>query len=87
MKHNFLKGKGMKVSLKLKIYSIVILLIFMALIIEIYSFVAMNNAANATENMSNKYMYVSSLNSKIGVHSMDFRRYFYILQRTPNKYN
>ncbi len=44
MKHNFLKGKGMKVSLKLKIYSIVILLIFMALIMGIYSFVAMNVA-------------------------------------------
>ena len=77
----------MKISLKLKIYSIVILLIFMALIMGGYSFIAMSNAANATENLSNRYMYVYALNSKIGVDSMDFRRYFYILQRTPNKDN
>ncbi len=77
----------MKISLKLKIYSIVILLIFMALIMGGYSFIAMSNAANATENLSNRYMYVYTLNSKIGVDAMDFRRYFYILQRTPNKDN
>ena len=77
----------MKISLKLKIYSIVILLIFMALIMGGYSFIAMSNAANATENLSNRYMYVYALNSKIGVDAMDFRRYFYILQRTPNKDN
>ena len=77
----------MKISLKLKIYSIVILLIFMALIMGGYSFIAMSNAANATENLSNRYMYVYALNSKIGVDSMDFRRHFYILQRTPNKDN
>ena len=77
----------MKISLKLKIYSIVILLIFMALIMGGYSFIAMSNAANATENLSNRYMYVYTLNSKIGVDAMDFRRYYYILQRTPNKDN
>ena len=77
----------MKISLKLKIYSIVILLIFMALIMGGYSFIAMSNAANATENLSNRYMYVYALNSKIGVDAMDFRRYYYILQRTPNKDN
>ncbi len=59
----------------------------MALIMGGYSFIAMSNAANATENLSNRYMYVYALNSKIGVDSMDFRRYFYILQRTPNKDN
>ena len=74
-------------SLRVKIFAIIILLIIMALIMGIFSFVSMKKAATNTENMSQKYMYVYTLNSNIGLNSMDFRRYFYVLQRTPSQEN
>ena len=77
----------MKITLKVKIFAIIILLIIMALIMGIFSFVSMRKAATNTENMSQKYMYVYTLNSNIGLNSMDFRRYFYVLQRTPSQEN
>ena len=77
----------MKITLRVKIFAIIILLIIMALIMGIFAFVSMRNAATNTENMSQKYMYVYTLNSNIGVNSMDFRRFFYILQRTPSQEN
>lgn len=77
----------MKITLRVKIFAIIILLIIMALIMGIFSFVSMRNAATNTENMSQKYMYVYTLNSNIGLNSMDFRRFFYILQRTPTQEN
>ena len=77
----------MKVTLKVKIFAIIILLIIMALIMGIFSFISMKKAATNTENMSQKYMYVYTLNSNIGLNSMDFRRYFYVLQRTPSQEN
>ena len=77
----------MKITLKVKIFAIIILLIIMALIMGIFSFVSMRKAAANTENMSQKYMYVYTLNSNIGLNSMDFRRYFYVLQRTPSQEN
>ncbi len=77
----------MKITLRVKIFAIIILLIIMALIMGIFSFVSMRKAATNTENMSQKYMYVYTLNSNIGLNSMDFRRYFYVLQRTPSQEN
>ena len=77
----------MKITLKVKIFAIIILLIIMALIMGIFSFVSMRKAATNTENMSQKYMYVYTLNSNIGLNSMDFRRFFYVLQRTPSQEN
>ena len=77
----------MKITLKVKIFAIIILLIIMAMIMGIFSFVSMRKAATNTENMSQKYMYVYTLNSNIGLNSMDFRRYFYVLQRTPSQEN
>ncbi|HIZ89991.1 MAG TPA: methyl-accepting chemotaxis protein [Candidatus Mucispirillum faecigallinarum] len=77
----------MKITLRVKIFAIIILLIIMDLIMGIFSFVSMRNAATNTENMSQKYMYVYTLNSNIGLNSMDFRRFFYILQRTPTQEN
>ena len=74
-------------SLRVKIFAIIILLIIMALIMGIFSFVSMRKAATNTENMSQKYMYVYTLNSNIGLNSMDFRRFFYVLQRTPSQEN
>ena len=77
----------MKITLRVKIFAIIILLIIMAMIMGIFSFVSMRKAATNTENMSQKYMYVYTLNSNIGLNSMDFRRFFYILQRTPTQEN
>ena len=77
----------MKITLRGKIFAIIILLIIMAMIMGIFSFVSMRKAATNTENMSQKYMYVYTLNSNIGLNSMDFRRYFYVLQRTPSQEN
>ena len=77
----------MKITLKVKIFAIIILLIIMALIMGIFSFVSMRKAATNTENMSQKYMYVYTLNTNIGLNSMDFRRFFYVLQRTPSQEN
>ena len=77
----------MKITLKVKIFAIIILLITMALIIGLFAFLSMKNAANTTEDMSQKYMYVYTLNTTIGLNSMDFRRFFYIIQRTPNNAN
>ena len=77
----------MKITLRVKIFAIIILLIIMALIMGIFSFVSMRKAATNTENMSQKYMYVYTLNSNIGLNSMDFRRFFYVLQRTPSQEN
>ena len=77
----------MKITLKVKIFAIIILLIAMALIMGLFAFLSMKNAANTTEDMSQKYMYVYTLNTTIGLNSMDFRRFFYIIQRTPNNAN
>ena len=77
----------MKITLKVKIFAIIILLITMALIIGLFAFLSMKNAANTTEDMSQKYMHVYTLNTTIGLNSMDFRRFFYIIQRTPNNAN
>ena len=77
----------MKITLKVKIFAIIILLITMALIIGLFAFLSMKNAANTTEDMSQKYMYVYTLNTTIGLNAMDFRRFFYIIQRTPNNAN
>ncbi len=77
----------MKITLKVKIFAIIILLITMALIMGLFAFLSMKNAANTTEDMSQKYMYVYTLNTTIGLNSMDFRRFFYIIQRTPNNAN
>ena len=77
----------MKITLKVKIFAIIILLITMALIIGLFDFLSMKNAANKTEDMSQKYMHVYTLNTTIGLNSMDFRRFFYIIQRTPNNAN
>ena len=77
----------MKITLKVKIFAIIILLIAMALIIGLFAFLSMKNAANTTEDMSQKYMYVYTLNTTIGLNAMDFRRFFYIIQRTPNNAN
>ena len=71
----------MKITLKVKIFAIIILLIAMALIMGLFAFLSMKNAANTTEDMSQKYMYVYTLNTTIGLNSMDFRRFFYIIQR------
>ena len=80
-------GASMKITLKVKIFAIIILLITMALIIGLFAFLSMKNAANTTEDMSQKYMHVYTLNTTIGLNSMDFRRFFYIIQRTPNNAN
>ena len=77
----------MKITLKVKIFAIIILLITMALIMGLFAFLSMKNAANTTEDMSQKYMYVYTLNTTIGLNAMDFRRFFYIIQRTPNNAN
>ena len=77
----------MKITLKVKIFAIIILLITMALIMGLFAFLSMKNAANTTEDMSQKYMHVYTLNTTIGLNSMDFRRFFYIIQRTPNNAN
>ena len=77
----------MKITLKVKIFAIIILLIAMALIMGLFAFLSMKNAANTTEDMSQKYMYVYTLNTTIGLNAMDFRRFFYIIQRTPNNAN
>ena len=77
----------MKITLKVKIFAIIILLITMALIIGLFAFLSMKNAANTTEDMSQKYMHVYTLNTTIGLNAMDFRRFFYIIQRTPNNAN
>ena len=77
----------MKITLKVKIFAIIILLIAMALIMGLFAFLSMKNAANTTEDMSQKYMHVYTLNTTIGLNSMDFRRFFYIIQRTPNNAN
>ena len=77
----------MKITLKVKIFAIIILLITMALIMGLFAFLSMKNAANTTEDMSQKYMHVYTLNTTIGLNAMDFRRFFYIIQRTPNNAN
>ena len=77
----------MKITLKVKIFAIIILLITMALIMGLFAFFSMRSAANTTEDMSQKYMHVYTLNTTIGLNAMDFRRFFYILQRTPNNAN
>lgn len=80
-------GESMKITLKVKIFAIIILLITMALIMGLFAFFSMRSAANTTEDMSQKYMHVYTLNTTIGLNAMDFRRFFYILQRTPNNAN
>ena len=77
----------MKITLKVKIFAIIILLIIMALIMGLFAFVSMRSAANTTEDMSQKYMHVYTLNTTIGLNAMDFRRFFYIIQRTPTNDN
>ena len=77
----------MKITLKVKIFAIIILLITMALIIGLFAFLSMKNAANTTEKKKKKYMHVYTLNTTIGLNAMDFRRFFYIIQRTPNNAN
>lgn len=66
----------MKITLKVKVFAIIILLITMALIMGLFAFISMKNAAKTTEDISQKYMHVYTLNTAIGLNSMDFRRFF-----------
>lgn len=77
----------MKITLRVKIFAIIILLITMALIMGLFAFFSMRSAANTTEDMSQKYMHVYTLNTTIGLNAMDFRRFFYILQKNPTDAN
>lgn len=53
----------------------------------LFAFFSMRSAANTTEDMSQKYMHVYTLNTTIGLNAMDFRRFFYILQKNPTDAN
>lgn len=77
----------MRITLKIKIFAIIILLITMALLLGFFSVVAVENAAKRMENMNQRYIYVYKLNSSTALNTMNFRRYFYIIQRTPSQNN
>ncbi len=80
-------GGKMRITLKIKIFAIIILLITMALLLGFFSVVAVENAAKRMENMNQRYIYVYKLNSSTALNTMNFRRYFYIIQRTPSQNN
>ncbi|MDE7033811.1 MAG: HAMP domain-containing protein, partial [Mucispirillum sp.] len=77
----------MRITLKIKIFAIIILLIAMALLLGFFSVVAVENASKRMENMNQRYIYVYKLNSATALNTMNFRRYFYIIQRTPTQNN
>ncbi len=67
-------GGKMRITLKIKIFAIIILLITMALLLGFFSVVAVENAAKRMENMNQRYIYVYKLNSSTALNTMNFRR-------------
>ena len=79
----------MRLTIKLKILLIVGFIITIAFIMGIYSFGAISKAATTTNNISEKYVTISDLNSRLSIEIMNIRRSFnsYMPKPTDKNYN